>query len=93
MSDFGISRAIESGIENGIGAIKDDINEFFKTLLFDMFDIVLDGGLVVIILLITWCCFKVMIVRNKEKREENNTMLVCLFGLYFIVKMLMKMAS
>ena len=93
MSDWKITQAIQNGIENGLEKVGDKIAEFFKNMIFDAIDIVLDGASVVITILLIYTGFKFMFIVNREKRLENGNVLVCLFGLYFIVRMLMGMTN
>jgi len=89
MRDWNISQSISNGIENGINKIGDKIVDFFRNMLFDSIDIILDGASVIIVIMLLYTGFKFMYLVNAEKRQENANVLVCLAGLYFIVRMLM----
>jgi len=93
MSEWGISNAISKGIENGMSKISDNINEFFRNLIFDCLDILLDAGATIIIILILWICFKFMYLTDSNKREQNANVMVCLLGIYFIIRVLARILS
>ena len=87
MADWKITEAISNGIEKGLDKIADKISEGIIELFSKIGIALLDGAGVLIIILAIYYIFKYMFTTKKEKQEDNVNVLVCLGGIYFIVKM------
>lgn len=97
MSDWKIVQSIENGISRGIEkageGIKEATNEFFRNLLMDSIDILMDIGSTFAMILLIYCIAKFVVLTDKKKREDNANIMVCAGGMLFIFKMLARLAS
>lgn len=91
MANWDISQAIADGFERGMDKIANKITESLATVFTKMGLVVLEGAETLIIILAVYYIFKFMLNLKKGKQEENVNVLVCLGGVYFIIKMIMVM--
>ena len=93
MADWKITEAISNGIEKGLDKITDKLTEGIMEMLSKIGIALLDGAGTLIVILAMYYIFKYMFTTKREKQEENINVLVCLGGIYFIVKMFGVMLS
>lgn len=99
--DNRLSESISKGIENGLDKMGDKLADKIgdriviavRTALYDAADIVLDGVSVLLTVALIYTGFKFMFIVDTEERVKNGNVLVCLFALYFIVRISMTLLS
>jgi hypothetical protein len=87
MMNWDFSQEIADGFERGMEKIGDKVADACMAIANNVGLALLDGAGTLIIILAMYYIFKFMLNFKKGKQEENVNMLVCLGGIYFIVKM------